>query len=225
MFYTALLMGFAGSLHCIGMCSPLVMMVSRSQPNIFIKRLIYNVGRILPYGMLGMIAGTFGSFLQFPQFQFWLTLSFGIILLLVGITGVIHKNSIFFIPLIGKVVVGIKVLFSKFLSRKSWSSFFVLGTLNGLIPCGLTYIAASYCFLLPSAVDGFLFMITFGLGTLPAMIGFPSIATSFIKLAKLNAVKIMSAAVIILGCSVIARAAFLNHGSAERITSQISNCR
>jgi uncharacterized protein len=46
-----------------------------------------------------------------------------------------------------------------------------MGMLNGLLPCGLTYMALTNCFILPTAVDGFVFMVWFGFGTWPVMIG------------------------------------------------------
>jgi hypothetical protein len=226
MFYTAIIMGFVGSLHCIGMCSPLVMMASGTGHQFLLRRIVYNVSRIIPYAMLGAIAGSFGTLLQFPQLQYWLSLGFGVGLVLVGITGIRKSFTIPFIaPIIGKVVSKIKLLFSKYLSKKTWSSFFVLGFLNGFIPCGLTYIAASYCLLLPNAVSGSLFMIFFGLGTIPAMIGFPFIITHLLKSFKFNLKKVASIAIVVLGCSVIARASLIPNQGSTQSTHPIVICK
>ena len=58
----AFVLGFAGSLHCIGMCGPLAVMISGSnQRSIFLNRLVYNLGRTLTYMVLGAAIGFIGT--------------------------------------------------------------------------------------------------------------------------------------------------------------------
>ena len=60
MLLTALILGFTGSLHCLGMCSPLAMMVTGQSAKGFTKRLVYNSGRIVTYSVAGFIVASIG---------------------------------------------------------------------------------------------------------------------------------------------------------------------
>ena len=204
MLLTALIMGFAGSLHCIGMCSPLAMAVSNMNPNAFFTRAIYNAGRILMYGILGAAVSSVGYLIPMAKFQNLMSIILGIALLLVGV-GLLKTN----IPWLSKVVARfasyIKNIFAIFLRRKSIGGTFILGTLNGLLPCGLVLIALTYCITLPSSSEGFTFMLIFGLGTLPVMLGLTSLLPQLFKKLKLNIQYATTSMLIISGIVLIAR--------------------
>lgn len=174
MFLTAFILGVSGSLHCAGMCSPLVMAVT-SQKSFWVK-VIYNAGRILSYGAMGAVAAQLGQFAFLHSYQAALSVILGVSLLLLGL-GVIPGVAI---PFLTKAITNfsafLKRLFGKFLQRKSVGSTFVLGVLNGFIPCGISSMALAYCLILPDAFSGFSAMIIFGLGTWPVMIFLPWLA-------------------------------------------------
>lgn len=220
--WTAFLLGFAGSLHCMGMCSPLVALVSRTRS--MSKRIIYNLGRIVPYTILGGVAGAFGSLIHFSNLQFWFAIGFGIVMITLGFAGGSFSFPLI-TPLVAKMISKIKMWFSFYLAKKNSASIFFLGMLNGFIPCGLTYIAASYCILLPDAFNGILFMITFGLGTFPAMIGSPWVISKLAILFSLNAKRMMAIVVVVLGCSIIARAALVSYSSPKKENGTFSICK
>src|SRR4051812_15703352 len=115
MWWIAASMGLVGSLHCLGMCSPLVMIITTRQP-FPIARLLYNLGRILTYGVLGMAAGTFGSLFNMSGIQQNISLVLGIALIVVGISGTNQLR----IPLITRsmhrLMVLVKSKFSLFLA-------------------------------------------------------------------------------------------------------------
>ncbi len=69
MLITALIMGFAGSLHCAGMCSPLVMAMTSMKRGALINKLIYNSGRILTYGFFGALVSSVGAILPLSKYQ------------------------------------------------------------------------------------------------------------------------------------------------------------
>ncbi|MCX8489832.1 MAG: sulfite exporter TauE/SafE family protein [Cyclobacteriaceae bacterium] len=171
MWWTALLIGLAGSLHCAGMCSPLVLAVTAQNP--FLKsKIVYNIGRVLVYAGLGAFAGAVGSLIPFQEQQKGMSLLMGIVFLLLGF-GILKSVRIPFLDKYGSRAVSLfKHHFRNELARKGIATFLILGAMNGLLPCGLTYMALAYCFMLPSASEGFLFMLFFGLGTWPVMIGF-----------------------------------------------------
>src|SRR5687767_4127963 len=144
MWVTALIMGLAGSLHCVGMCSPLAMAVTNNSPSVSASRVAYNAGRILTYSILGMIVASFGFIIPIFKFQNLVSIVLGITLLLIGI-GTLKANIPLLSAFIGRQTTKLKIIFSKFLQRKSLGSVLLLGSLNGLLPCGLVYIALTYC--------------------------------------------------------------------------------
>jgi len=98
------------------------------------------------------------------------------------------------------------------LQKKGGAAVFVMGMLNGLLPCGLTYLAMTYCFILPAATDGFLFMLLFGVGTWPVMIGVTWLMGLGFKRLTLNYQKITTIVFIAIGAWLVARV-FITHSS------------
>jgi sulfite exporter TauE/SafE len=175
MIWTALILGFAGSLHCLGMCSPLAMAVTNGSPAILLNRILYNFGRLLTYGLLGGLVASVGLILPMVNYQNLLSILLGAGLIAIGVSGM----SAIKIPVVSKALgmfsVFLKQFFVRFLKHKSYSSTFFLGSLNGFLPCGLSFLALTYCVTLSGPLDGFYFMALFGLGTLPVMLGVTSI--------------------------------------------------
>lgn len=204
MWWTALIMGFAGSLHCAGMCSPLAMAVTSKNP-FLLNKVIYNSGRIVVYGILGIIAAGFGSMLMITPYQGILSFIIGALFLLMGIGAI----SGFQIPLITRALnrftSRLKSLFHFWLNKKNHLSTLIMGMLNGLLPCGLTYLAMTYCFIMPTMTDGFWFMILFGVGTWPVMIGFTWLLGIGFGRLKLNYQRITSVIFIVIGVWLLAR--------------------
>ncbi|HCZ35659.1 MAG TPA: hypothetical protein DHV26_06985 [Cytophagales bacterium] len=169
--WTALVLGLAGSLHCAGMCSPLAMAVTARKP-FMLHKVVYNTGRVLIYGLMGILAAAFGSLFSLRAYQGVLSFAMGAIFLLMGVGAITGVNIPLFTAGVNKLTIKLKQLFGFWLHKKQTSAVFVMGMLNGLLPCGLTYLALTYCFILPAATDGFIFMLLFGLGTWPVMVGF-----------------------------------------------------
>ena len=204
MVLTALIMGLTGSLHCVGMCSPLAMAVGNMNTRAFLNRVTYNAGRIVTYGLLGLGIAGVGLALPISKFQNLVSVLLGVILLLAGI-GLLKVNIPIFSRAIGTLTSTIKKLFTKFLNRKNFGSVFLLGTLNGILPCGLVWIALTYSLTLQSPLAGFSFMMLFGVGTLPVMLGFTSIITQLLKRFNFNFQHITSAMLILSGILLIVR--------------------
>jgi sulfite exporter TauE/SafE len=89
-----------------------------------------------------------------------------------GIGAITGVNIPLFTSAIAKLTSKLKQLFGFWLQQKQTSAIFIMGMLNGLLPCALTYLALTYCIILPAATNGFIFMLIFGLGTWPVMVGF-----------------------------------------------------
>jgi len=205
MWATALVLGFAGSLHCVGMCSPLALAVTNITPTVFVNRLLYNAGRMLTYAGVGAIFSGIGAMLPLDGFQNMLSIFLGGLLLIFGLAGVKGLRIPVLTASVVKFTNSLKGLFSKQLQRKTKASVFFLGSLNGLLPCGLTFIAFTYCITLKGPLDGFNFMLLFGAGTLPAMLGFTSAIAFLIRKLRWNFQQVSTSLMMLSGLLLIAR--------------------
>ena len=82
---TAFFLGLAGSLHCAGMCGPLAMAVpvlGRNRWAVLASRLIYNLGRVVTYALLGLVFGLIGQTFALAGFQRWVSLVTGALILI-----------------------------------------------------------------------------------------------------------------------------------------------
>jgi sulfite exporter TauE/SafE len=168
---TALVMGAIGSMHCVGMCGPLALMLPIQQLTIrakFISALLYNVGRMITYGMLGLIAGSIAHTATFFGYQQWISITAGLVILFfvwmprISTSNVATRTT-------SNWMNKLRTLLSRFFTRKGYSSSLFTGMLNGLMPCGLVYMALAAAMISGSVINSGLFMMVFGLGTLPAM--------------------------------------------------------
>lgn len=214
---TAILMGFAGGLHCAGMCGPLVFAATAKNPFAG-NKIIYNSGRILTYGILGIIASSVGSMFHFTDYQNVLAYVLGGILLLIGFGAINGVRIPFLTSLIYQLTSWIKKTFGRLLNGKK--NLFFLGMLNGLLPCGLTYLALTYCFTLDTFKDGFLFMIVFGVGTIPVMVGLLWLIGISFKNVNFSHRKISTIVMIAIGSLVIGRA-LISHSHPGNSMNQV----
>ena len=172
-FLPALTLGFLGSFHCVGMCGPIALALPLNHDSWLSKisgTLIYNFGRILTYALLGGLFGLLGQSLVIAGYQQIVSITLGVaILILVLLPNKTHsryKLTSFIYAYVGKLKQRLSILFKK----KSYSSLFFIGTLNGMLPCGLVYLGIAGAIASGSSVQGSIFMVSFGLGTLPAML-------------------------------------------------------
>lgn len=216
-----LLIGLAGSIHCVGMCGPLSSLVATGGRYAVWRRLSYNVGRILMYGILGATISLAGSVASLAGIQTWISLLVGILLVAIGFTGIkIIPLRVISRPLSSLAVI-LKAKFSVLLKSNRSYGPVVMGMINGLLPCGMTWVAFGYCVALGSPLDGFLSMVLFGIGTLPAMIGFSTIITKLITRFNISFRLVQTILLTISGCILIVR----TFGSPERPESnEIVTC-
>ena len=205
MWYTALLIGITGSMHCAGMCTPLLMAVTNWTSSVITNRLLYNTGRILTYAILGSIFSGAGSLLPITPYQSLLSLLFGAALIVMAFFRFSHFKIPFVHHRINQLASFLKQKFASLLSKKSFVAVFMMGMLNGLLPCGMTLIALSYCVLLAGPIDGFNFMLLFGVGTLPVMLGFAPLLLMGIRKLNLSIQKTTTVMMICSGAILVAR--------------------
>jgi uncharacterized protein len=175
LLWTAFVLGVAGSLHCIGMCGPLMMALpdtGHGRWKFFRGRLIYNLGRIMSYAMIGCVAGVAGQGIAMAGYQQALTIVTGLAIIFMVL---VPKKWISNFSVLGNSGLGksVKQAFSKVLKQqKGVKLMFWAGLLNGFLPCGLVYAALAGAILSGDILYGMAYMALFGLGTTPLLLVF-----------------------------------------------------
>lgn len=168
----AISLGFLGSFHCIGMCGPIALSLPVHQYGGLKKNfaiILYNAGRIFTYSVLGILFGSLGQSFYMAGFQQWVSISIGVLLLLsVLMPGIWFFKSVRF-SFLTNPVNRLKNYFSELFSKRGLRFLFLIGVLNGLLPCGLVYLGIAGAIATEDIFKGALFMVGFGLGTLPIM--------------------------------------------------------
>jgi sulfite exporter TauE/SafE len=166
---TALILGLVGSVHCAAMCGPLLLAVANMARPTHSRFSVcaYHAGRLTTYCALGVLFGMIGKTFALVGLQRWLSIAAGGVILF----GLAVSTRSIATRTIGRAVGKIKVAFGRLLQRRTLAAQFFLGTLNGLLPCGLVYIAAAGAAATLSPWVGAAHMATFGLGTLPMLLG------------------------------------------------------
>ncbi|RYZ29083.1 MAG: sulfite exporter TauE/SafE family protein [Chitinophagaceae bacterium] len=170
----AFAMGLVGSLHCIGMCGPIAMtfpMGNRTAGGRLLGGVIYNLGRIITYSTLGLLIGLMGDFFITPKIQSTVSIAFGASILLYLFLPSRFKKRVSKKSPAQAFFLGLRQQLGKLLSAGTNQSLFGIGLLNGLLPCGMIYLALTSSFITGTALNGSLFMAAFGFGTFPAMLG------------------------------------------------------
>lgn len=185
----ALLLGFLGSFHCIGMCGPIAIALPQHEGQPYLKvisALLYNFGRVITYAIIGILFGALGKGIFMGGIQQVVSILTGVlIIVLVAFPYIVPSKfkqvSVLQIPIMRKA-------FSNAFKMQSLSAYLFLGLINGLLPCGFVYMALSGAMLTGNTFDGSLFMFFFGIGTIPAMLSM-SLMGSFINISFRNKVK------------------------------------
>jgi sulfite exporter TauE/SafE len=167
--WTAFLLGFAGSAHCAGMCGPLALVLPAGgdgRSTYVAGRLLYNTGRIITYTWMGAMFGLLGQSLAIAGLQRWVSLVLGALILL-GLFA--SRRFAHAIPMT-RAVSRLKSALGTLLKRRALSSLLGIGLLNGLLPCGLVYVACAGAVTTGNVLHGVEYMSAFGLGTLPMML-------------------------------------------------------
>ena len=169
-FGIAIALGLLGSLHCAAMCGPLMLALPvppGGSARFFAGRLVYQAGRIVTYCLLGVAAGLVGKSIFLTGMQRWLSIALGVAVL----AGFLISKRVSLSAPVARVVARLKSAMSVQLQKRSFRSLALLGMLNGLLPCGLVYVALAGAVSQGAIVDAVFYMAAFGLGTLPTMLG------------------------------------------------------
>tara|TARA_R110002074_G_scaffold167299_3_gene328383 strand:- start:61832 stop:62536 length:705 start_codon:yes stop_codon:yes gene_type:complete len=172
MILSAVILGLMGSLHCVGMCGPIAFMLPVDQTNNYKKFgqiFIYHFGRLMAYGIIGLVFGFLGKGLSIFGAQQKLSIAIGVLMILVVLIPYKTFNKYNLSKPIYKVISKVKNKLGKELKKKSPDTFLTIGFLNGFLPCGLVYMALFGAIAMGNALQGGLYMMLFGLGTVPLM--------------------------------------------------------
>lgn len=172
MILSAIILGLMGSLHCVGMCGPIAFMLPVDRTNNFKKAtqiFIYHFGRLLAYSIMGILFGFIGKGLYVFGIQQKLSIIIGILMIAVILLPSKTFSKYNLSKPIYKVISKIKTRLGKALKKKTADTFLTIGFLNGFLPCGLVYMALFGAVAMANPLEGGLYMMLFGMGTIPLM--------------------------------------------------------
>jgi len=199
---SALILGLMGSFHCAGMCGPIAIALplhGNTVPQKIFGGTLYNLGRTITYGIMGAIFGLLGQGISMIGFQQKISVVMGAIMIISVLFPALFKNQYrldkSWFSLVGKL----KKTIGQMFSIRSFTSLFFIGLLNGLLPCGLVYMAIAGAIGTGDVAQGTLYMILFGLGTIPMLLTI-SVAGNMMGLALRNRInKLIPVLVVVVG--------------------------
>ncbi len=172
MFYTALLFGLISSIHCIGMCGPIALMLPVDRNNSTKKAtqiITYHLGRLSSYALIGFVFGLIGKGFFLAGFQQKLSIFIGAMMIFMILIPEKKFSKYNFSKHVYRLISKIKQLLGSQFKKKTYQSIFTIGLLNGFLPCGMVYVALFGAIAMQNTAIGVLYMILFGIGTLPMM--------------------------------------------------------
>jgi len=205
---TAFTIGLIGSLHCLGMCGPIAVAIPLQRYGWPLKvagSLLYNIGRIITYAIMGGLFGLLGLGIALAGFQQWASIGLGIIMIVSVLFPVVFREKIkidrMFTGYAGRLISRFRNLFH----NGSLISLLGIGLLNGLLPCGLVYMALAGAINTNDVLMGIVFMIMFGIGTTPALLALSLAGNVISAQLRRRVSKVVPVFIVILGIIFILR--------------------
>jgi sulfite exporter TauE/SafE len=171
--WAGFIVGILGSVHCMGMCGPIVVALPGGfgrGTRLVVSRLLYSSGRVVTYILMGTLVGLIGKSIVLAGFQRWLSVAAGIGIILAVLLPANITQKIFPAKFNYLVVERIKKAWGSLFQRRTMTSMFAIGLLNGLLPCGFLYAGLAAAATTGSAAGAGVYMAMFGLGTVPALL-------------------------------------------------------
>jgi sulfite exporter TauE/SafE len=172
MLWPALLLGIAGSLHCVAMCGPLMLAIPlplEDRWKMAGQTLIYQAGRITTYALLGLLFGILGKGIAVAGFQQVLSIGAGILMVAAAFFAFRWEQAALALPGIRHMTQSVQRRMGDLLRRNPAGASLGIGLLNGLLPCGMVYAALAGAVSAGDPLQGGAFMVLFGIGTLPSL--------------------------------------------------------
>jgi sulfite exporter TauE/SafE len=212
------LIGLFGSMHCIGMCGGFVAMYSLKSPSArpsFPYHLLYNLGRITTYSIIGGILGYVGSFAAYVGRHRGVPgavlLVAGVFMILMGLNmaGMLGKGGLLDDTGITERAFFRKALRNILALESVWGTL-LLGLLLGFLPCGLLYPVLMHAAASGGFISGMVIMLVFGVGTVPAMFSFGILLSRIQPHMKLFLYRIAAGMIVLLGVHSLVRGMAFN---------------
>jgi sulfite exporter TauE/SafE len=233
MLYTAFIFGLISSLHCIGMCGPIAMMlpVDRNNPaKKVIQICTYHLGRLTAYASIGLVFGLLGKGFFMAGFQQKLSIFIGIAMIFITLVPEQIFAKYNFSKPVFKLIAKVKTALGSQFKNKTYKSIFTIGLLNGFLPCGMVYVALFGAIAMQSASFGVLYMVLFGLGTVP-MMSVVAYLNSFLTLSTRNKIqKVIPYVAVFIGILFILRGlglgiSYVSPSNMSLFVQENPNCR
>ncbi len=206
--FTAFSLGLLGSMHCVGMCGPIAVALPLGKKSLIGRvagGLAYNVGRSLTYGIMGALFGLLGKGISMAGFQQWASVIMGIAMILSVLFPALFRGKWDFNRIASRYTGKLIMRFRKLFGKPTKINLLMIGLLNGLLPCGLVYIAIAGAINTNDALLGVLYMLLFGLGTIPLMLGVSLAGNLISQPLRAKFVRIVPVVIVILGILFILR--------------------
>lgn len=229
---TGFIFGLISSLHCVGMCGPLTLLLPLDKKNevkFIVQFILYILGKSSTYALFGILFGVIGRGFFLAGLQQNIAIVSGLMLMILAFIPEKRWIKFNFLTPLFKYTNKIKSEFHFILKSKSNFKFYILGFFNGFLPCGLVYLSLFSALRFTTIGEVTLYMFVFGLGTLPLLFLFNR-SSNFIK-NKWNVTfqKIIPFFIFFIGLMMVLRGLSLNipYVSPNIINLQVqkqSNC-
>lgn len=166
----AFYIGLFGSVHCIGMCGPLAFAVPGFHDRwwlVIVDKLVYNAGRVLSYTALGLLIGLLGKQLWLAGLQQSVSIISGALIITAGFSR-LFKARFSQSGVMAVILMPVQKMISYALTHHM--GHFIVGLLNGFLPCGFVYLALVGAVNTSSPLASAQYMFWFGAGTFPLML-------------------------------------------------------
>ncbi len=205
---SALFFGFLSSLHCMGMCGPIAMMLPIHGLNASqkaIRIMLYHLGRITSYVILGVLFGWLGRGFFLAGFQQNFSIFIGIAMIVYVLIPKNKAQQFSFLKPINNVLNHIKKQLGIHLKKTNILSFYIIGFFNGWLPCAMIYVALFGALATQDVFRGAIYMALFGLGTIPLMSAVVYFSQFITASTRNKILKIVPFFIIVLGVLFILR--------------------
>ncbi len=205
---TGFIVGILGSVHCIGMCGPIVVALPGGfgkTTRLVVSRLLYSSGRVVTYILMGILVGLIGKSIVLAGFQRWLSVAAGIGIILAVLLPANITQRIFPAKFNYLVVERIKTAWGKLLQKRTMTSMFAIGLLNGMLPCGFLYAGLAAAATTGSAISAAGYMAMFGLGTVPALLATSLFGPLLNLRARQYLLRLLPVGAVVLGLLLVLR--------------------
>lgn len=168
-----LMLGIAGSMHCVGMCGPLVMALPAADESVgkrLVNRATYTIARITVYAAMGAIVGLGASVFDLSGYGRVLSVVAGVSMIAIALAQLLWHKSLLPTRWLQRHTAPLRAAAIRQAQRHPKRAMVFLGVVNGLLPCGLVTSALIGSALGGGVAQGVVFMAGFGVGTSPALL-------------------------------------------------------